>query len=317
MVFWDAYPITQLFSATSRFTPHPINKKRIPSPTGHSSQMVMHGDQLQEVRRYLRTHFRNSPQMSHFDIPESHLLGPHDHLMIVRDDHQIVGSIRYHYLGQLLSSQEEPIYEVNCFCIHPQWRKKGIGDYLLTQLHWYVNENNIPYSMFVKDGLSLSILLSPIYTGSYAYRALTVKSYSLLIQDLTIHQAHRFLQIHHELTPDRFIVHCPNGSNQYWKWYKKGLHSILACVQDSFQRFGEKSIGSITAWMESSMITDEIRQEAAELLSDACYPEFDYICMNQTWTGGSSLWTYDGLFHWYTYQWSTTIRLGQSYCLLM
>ncbi len=74
----------------------------------------------------------------------------------------------------------------------------------------------------------------------------------------------------------------------------------------------------VTAWIESSSITDECREEASKQLSDLMYPEFDYVWMDRAWTGNStdSIWTNDGAFSWYLYQWATNIDIKKNYCIL-
>jgi hypothetical protein len=110
-----------------------------------------------------------------------------------------------------------------------------------------------------------------------------------------------------------FVIRNENQPNQKWFLYKKGLHYILACVQDTYQRWKEKTMGWVTAWIESPLITDEIREEASRMLSDEM--GFDYVWMNRLWAPGS-IWIPDGGFHWYAYQWTTSLKIGRSYCLL-
>ena len=69
----------------------------------------------------------------------------------------------------------------------------------------------------------------------------------------------------------------------------------------------------ITAWLESAAMTKSIRQEAAIAFADSLYPSFDYVWINRQW--GGEKWTADGGFHWYTYQWSSSITMTISYSL--
>jgi len=314
MVFWASHPL-QFFYPKGRFDPRLVEKDPLPSPTNYPSEFIIQHDisQVRAVRIFLRTHFGTPPDKPTFDIPESDLLGPQDHVMIVRDKSgEIAGCIRYHYLGKFVT--QDLIYCVDCFCIHPRWRKKGVGDYLLTQLHIFVNQNNIPYSIFLKEGPSLSILSSPHGSGVYVYRALTRVKPSSQIQYLSMEQAHRLLEIHRQFRPDTFMILHTDRIRQHWILWRHNTEHVLACVQDTYQRKGSRKMGWITAWMESPSLA--LREEASKEIADACYPMFDDLWMNRLWVGDSKEWTMDGGFHWYLYQWETYIPMGRSYAIL-
>jgi hypothetical protein len=77
-----------------------------------------------------------------------------------------------------------------------------------------------------------------------------------------------------------------------------------------------KRIAWATAWIESPNMTDNIREEASNELSATLFQDFDYIWMNKEWVGSQSGWHNDGPFHWYLYQWMTSINIKKSYCIL-
>jgi hypothetical protein len=95
---------------------------------------------------------------------------------------------------------------------------------------------------------------------------------------------------------------------------------VLVCFQDTYQKFEEdgnmKKICWATGWIESPNMTDNIREEASKELSAMMYPEFDYVWMNKEWIGNNSEWKIDGFFHWYSYQWTTSLNIKKSYCIL-
>jgi GNAT superfamily N-acetyltransferase len=324
MVFWKTYPLSYLIQSLWNLKPfisYPFTKQPLSSPTGISCEIFSREYPIHcpnEIIYYLQTYFGIPPHKPILIIPEKSLLGPRDILLIVRDiSTKIVGCIRYHYIGEFI---DEPIYVVDCFCIHPEWRGKGVGDYLLTELHLYANNHQIPHAMFLKEGSLLPIIQIPLYTGTYVYRELSCYSISRYIRNLSIPEAYRLIDIYCKVYPNQLIIRNSETSNQIWKLYKKGFHSILVCFQDTFQKIDEnnkyKKIGWITAWLESSLITDEIRKEASKELTDTMYGIFDYIWMNQAWIGSSSLWKVDGTFHWYSYQWTTGLPIHRSYCIL-
>lgn len=309
MVFWSIYP--GFCYATSLFTPCIIHKAPLPSPTGHSIKRVNTMEEATEVRQFLRCYFGSPPRTPVLDIPESYLLEPADDLFIVRDDSkELAGCIRYHVLGHFLPSQK-PISIVDGFCIHPQWRKKGLGDYLLTELHRYQKEK--PFALFLKEGPSLSLF--PHYSGQYVYRRLSYMP-STYLHAISAKCARQLITIHLQFQPDLFVI-CPNhGRNQQWFLYKMGLTSVVACVQDTFQRIKGERMGWVTAWLESPSITEDDRALASEAIAGACYSSYAYLWMNRLWVGSAKDWKADGGFHWYTYQWSTTATMGISYAVI-
>lgn len=326
-MFWKTYSTHALLQDklnTDVFKSLIVEKEKIESPTCVESVVLSKWDEslIKEIRTFLRIHFGKPPRNPTLDIPESELLGENDHILFVRDvDKNIVGCIRYHYIGKFISSTNESIYCVDCFCIHPRWRGRGVGDYLLTQLHNYVNQMKIPYSVFLKEGKQLSIVHSPYYSSTYAFKK-TQQRDTPQIQTLTNLEAYRMIDIFSEFNPQLFVVRNIKATNQIWKIYKNQSTKILVCFQDTWQRFTEngriQKIGWITAWIETPNITDNIREEASVMLADSMFGTFEYIWINKEWVNNnSSRWQTDGSFHWYLYQWTTSLNIKKSYCLLM
>jgi GNAT superfamily N-acetyltransferase len=330
MVFW--------FSSfnnitTKSFEPFLMEREQLSSPTGVDAILVTSPTSvLTEIREYLRNYFGNPPHTPVLDIPESQLLGPTDYIFLVREKGgRLVGTIRYRYVGELMvdtmddtiADSAPSIHHVDAFCIHPDWRKRGVGDYLLTELQRYATANGRPYAMFLKEGYYLPIMYNPIYSGHYVFRRLSAQQTSPYVRTISVEQAHRFIDVYHRIYPQVCIIRNKNGLQQ-WRLYKKGYHMILACFQDTYQRIDKDRMGWCTAWLESSVVTEEIREEAAIALTNTL-PSFDYVWMNKRWTGKNSLkwtlcssnrtWTDDGTFHWYTYQWSTNCVMETSMCL--
>ncbi len=329
MVFWKIYPLLNVIQTKLNrdvFKSQIFDRDFVKSPTGLDAIVIRPGltntNILSEIRQFIKNNFGSPPKTPILDIPESHLLGENDHLVIVRDiNGRLAACIRYHYLGTFISSnQKEEIYCVDCFTVYKSWRKKGVGDYLLTFLHNYVNEHNIPYAMFLKEGRNLSIVHSPLYTGIYVFRELQL-SKSNNIRDLTPALAYKLMDISSELN-QILIIRNIKSTNQYWKLYEKGTYKVLVCFQDAYQNFMEngrlKRICWATGWIESPNMTDEYREEASRELSDSMYPAFDYVWMNKKWIGkgNNNNWKVDGPFHWYSYQWTSAININNSYCIL-
>jgi len=329
MVFWKIYPLLNVIQTKLNkdiFKSQIFHRDFVKSPTGLDAIVIRSSltniNILSEIRQFIKNNFGSPPKTPILDIPENQLLGIKDHIVIVRDiDGNIAGCIRYHYLGKFISSKpNQEIYCVDCFTVYKSWRRKGMGDYLLTFLHNYVNEHNIPYSMFLKEGYPLSIIHTPLYTGVYVFRELQL-SKSKNIMDLTSALAYKLMDIISELNKI-LIIRNINSTNQFWKLYEKGMNKVLVCFQDAYQRFMEngqlKKICWATGWIESPNMTDKYREEASRELSDSMYPAFDYVWMNKKWIGkgNNNNWKIDGPFHWYSYQWTSSISINNSYCIL-
>ena len=309
MVFWKTYPISNIIKKwnTGIFTDLRFEKEDVFT---FESTILDTNKEVLEIKHFIKNNFGGNKKPV-LDIPEDKICGKKDTIIYVRDT-QIIGCIRYKYIGMFLDKE---IYCVDCFCIHPSWRKKGLGDYLLTKLHIYVNKNNIPYSMFLKEGPQLNIMNTPIYSGVYVYRKVIRRD--LDITALTIDQAYKLIDIFCEFN-DIFIIKNKDNLNQYWKLYKREDKTILACIQDTYQYLDGKKIGWITGWIESPNITDDLREDALHQISNSM--DFYYMWANRAWTNANTNantkeWKIDGSFHWYLYQWTTSIRFT-SYCVL-
>jgi hypothetical protein len=324
-MFWTTYPLTNIIQAKFNkdiFKSQIFERESIESPTGINAIAITKNQNthlISDIKIFIKNNFGSPPNTPILDIPENHLLGDKDHILIVKDiNNNIIGCIRYHYLGIFITSKNEEIYCEDCFTVKKEWRKKGVGDYLLTQLHIYINKNNIPYSMFLKEGRNLTIIHSPLYTGLYVFRKLD-SQYSENVLSISVNQAYKLMDIFQELNKI-FIIRNTQSTNQYWKMYKKDTYKVLVCFQDAFQNFKEKEeikkICWATAWIESPNMIDKYREEASRELSALMYPEFDYVWMNKEWTGQDTQWKIDGFFHWYPYQWTTNINIKKSYCIL-
>jgi hypothetical protein len=326
MVFWDTYPILNLFYAKfnkDAFKSLVFNKEPIDSPTGVDAVIIRQGENekfLKDVCDFLRINFGRPPRTPILDIPEDKVLGKKDTIIIVLDiDKKIIGCVRYHYLGIFSSDLTPAIYCVDCFCVNKQWRKRGVGDYLLTTLHIYVNRHNIPYCFFLKEGPRVSTIQTPLYTSRYVFRKLEYRELSKNVQSLTVRQAYALMDIMMELNPT-IVIRNVDQENQFWKLYKNDNYKVLVCFQDTYQRFKENEKMNrmcwATAWLESSNMTDDYREEASKELSAMMFPEFDYVWMDRVWIGRQGDWKDDGPFHWYSYQWTSSVNIKRCYCIL-
>jgi hypothetical protein len=326
MVFWDTYPIWNIFQAKinkDAFKSLVFNREPIESPTGVEAIIVKHNENekyLNDISGFLKTNFGNPPRTPILNIPPEKLLNKKDIIIIVLDiDKKIIGCVRYHYLGIFANDLAPLIYCVDCFCVNKKWRRRGVGDYLLTTLHIFVNRNNIPYSFFLKEGSRVSTINSPLYTSRYVFKKLESMEKSKNVQELTVNQAYALMDIMNELNPT-IVIRNIEQKNQFWKLYKNGNYKVLVCFQDTYQEFKEcekmNKMCWATGWFESSNMTDSYREEASKELSALMFPEFDYVWMDKMWVGNGEGWKDDGPFHWYSYQWTSSVNIKRSYCIL-
>jgi hypothetical protein len=197
------------------------------------------------------------------------------------------------------------IHVVDCFCIHPAWRRKGLGDYLLHELHHMMQDR--PHAVFLKEGEPLPIV--PYYASIYVYRQIDSKVCPD-VTELTCAAAYRIMDIHQQFRP--FFMIRRQTENQVWKIYRNGIHHVLCCIQDTYQTLHGKRMGWITAWIESPGITDVMRRNASYQLSNSSV--YDMIWMDKIHAGSG--WIDDGPFYWYTYQWKPSIATQRSYCFI-
>jgi hypothetical protein len=127
-----------------------------------------------------------------------------------------------------------------------------------------------------------------------------------------------WIDLYRTCQPQTFLLTNPFTVG-HWRSYRRDRRWVLAFFQDTHQRWvtpeGHERMGWCTVWLESPDLGEEQRQEASLLLSDSVSTHFDWIWMNRQWTSGAP-WKEDGGFHWYTYQWTTNLSMGQSYALM-
>lgn len=266
-------------------------------------------DLLEEVCSFLTTHFAVRPRLCF--TPDT-LLSGEDQIWVMKK-RDIIGTIRYHTLGTLWISSRPVISLVDAFCVHPDYRKKGVGAYLLSALHKTANLEGRPFAMFLKEGRSLPILSPPMYSCHYLYRRLPENPITdhPHIFSLTPKQAHHWIQIYMTCQPNTLLIYRPNATNTCWRVYRHGIHTILACIQNTHQKMSSgQRIGWVTVWLESPAITPVIRHYASIALSESVQG-YEWLWINSQWAGypvdePPPPWKRDGGFHWYTYQFTTS-----------
>jgi hypothetical protein len=131
-MFWTSYPILNIIQAKFNkdiFKSQIFDKQSITLPNGMHSIIVNKNENtnlIPDIKIFIKKNFGSPPKTPILDIPEDKLLGSKDHIIIVRDiDKNIIGCIRYHYLGIFVTSDNQEIYCEDCFTVHKKWRGKG------------------------------------------------------------------------------------------------------------------------------------------------------------------------------------------------
>jgi GNAT superfamily N-acetyltransferase len=343
MSFWLSYPISNiLYSYVNCDAFHSLiyTEKEFRIPNGLECNIWEFGNEkvrvqdLSDLQTFLSDFFGNADlqtpkQTPKLQIPVDKLLMENDSIITLKQNNTIIASIRYKYLGKFLNNED--CFCEDCFCVHPEWRNKGLGRFLLNKLHIYVNSKNIPYSIFLKEGKIVNAINKPKISGVYVYRNLDRRSRIIcktestkqktdwIIKSLAPKKAHKILSIFQEIHNNRLfiILNKNNSDNQIWRLFISDTNYILACFQDTYQRFNNKIIGWCTGWIESPNLPSNIRELAAIELTSSVSNEYDMIWMNSKWVGESPIWKIDGGFHWYTYQWTSAINVDKSYAIIM
>lgn len=329
MVFWKT--LSWSYLAQSFFVREPFASlvfeptADLSLPAGVSIKRItssVEEKEKEEIKRFLWTYFGEPPHKPRL-VMEGDWIPTSDLALVLRNmEEEIIGFLRYHWIGQFRTALSTPdIYSVDCFCIHPQWRKKGLGDVLLTELQRYANETGKYYATFLREGPSLSIFHRPAYSGEYAYRSTPLDgTRSPHVYRLTPSQIQKAIQMYQTMYPKTWIVWNPDTTNQQWFLYQRNSCYVWVCIQSAHQqiqteKYGNLRMGWMTAWLESPELSDPFRAEACLALTHRINHGFDAIWVDHKWTGGSPEWKRDGMFHFYTYQWSSNQTIGISYCM--
>ena len=282
-----------------------------PSPTGIPPTT---GTASEYIAKFVASNFRQGqffPIFHYQPLPEEKTLA-------IQDKTGIVGTLRSRPIGLF---EDNPIYLIDLYCVRPDWRKAGIGSYLLVELRRLCALEGIHHFIFLKEDKPLNILgVEPIYSSLYSYRY--IKGLTGNAQQLQTSHAYTLISSYLMLRPDTFTILNRQSINQNWFIYKTSDAWILALIQNSYQAFaktpstGPETLGWCTGWIESPTVSAEFRSKAAEEITASASHLFDWIWMDYKWTGNSTQFALDGQFHWYSYNWNTCLTPGQSYIIM-
>jgi GNAT superfamily N-acetyltransferase len=282
-------------------------------PTG----LQLASPQTEPLAKFIAKHFRQGQFYPTFHYQPLE----HEKILVVEDNNSIVGTLRSRPAGTF---EENKIYLIDLFCVRSDWRRTGVGSYLLSELSRQCANEGIHNFIFLKEGRPLNILgLHPIYSSYYVYRY--VKNLDVTTsaaQEIQKWHAYKLIHSYAMLRPDTFLILNQETKNQNWFIYKTEKAWILALIQNSYQSFPPtgstpaETLGWCCGWIESPTVTEEFRSKAAEEITTAAARLYDWIWMDQVWVGNNSKFAIDGQFHWYSYQWASSLSPGQSYIIM-
>ena len=324
-MFWSEYPWWKHLLYNTPFSSFPIDRPPVPLPSGTTLLTLQYTSPSSDLEHilpatceFLYHHFARTIAHPRLTYTPDTLLGPHDLLLVLLQKgsypHPVIaGTLRYHLVGTFQHT-DKPVSLVDAFCIHPTWRGKGLGAFLLATLHRTANQQGRPYALFLKEGTPLPYPVRPALSGQYVYRELSPLSplSSLPLLSLSPCQAHCWMRLYLQSFPSTFLglppPSPPSPPSQHWFAYASPTASILVCVQDAHQVWKGGRIGWTTVWLETPTVTPFLRYAVSNALSYVVAPYYQWLWLERRWVGEpmGPEWIEDGAFHWYSYQWATT-----------
>lgn len=305
---YDEQPLTQHSFSQIRSSSPQIGE----SPTHTSYKIANSLEERRTIQIFLKHYFGNPPH-----TPLLQPIFQEDDILLYMTENSsslsIISSIRYSYAGEF---EEEAIYKIDCFCIHPEWRKKSVGTYLLSALHYETMRRGLKFSIFLKESHPIFSLKRPFYSSTYMFKEALSSSTieNLTVYKPSIEQVRRLIKVYMSIFPQTFTL--INYKTTEWRLFKQEEYFLLIGCQNSFQEHPKTKtkIGWVTAWLEST--TSTWRSDRS-IIIDAVLSSFSYgwYWTDKRWIQNASGWKEDGPFHWYSYQWLPTIIPNGSYIL--
>lgn len=278
-----------------------VQKKRNISPPQGGSLIILQIKHARDIANLLRKHYEMFPRcriiLSEERIRRGFLYDKWLGVGFVSEKtNELIGCIFSRSLGDLhVGNNIVPNTGlVDFFCVHRDWRGKGIASFLLQELTYLTATVGRIVHIFIKEGLPLSPL-PPIWTGNYIWRnkkhiiekylenkGLTissieeVKNTSLQIPEMSIRN----------LPSGPYLPGGVTGDSQIYVW-NSGKVRIYVCLTDTYHCSVPegKKIGEIN-WVlsektdiDSAILLAE-KKSAVETLVDSS--KYDIILMDST-----------------------------------
>lgn len=318
--FWSNY----WKSAPGRYARFYSVQIQIPEKSNGNLHQTSKGN-LDLVAPFLKTYFKSNTRS-----PEYNYEKVQDEILLQIQDMSgaIAGSIRARPAG---SFEYMPISLIDCFCVRPDMKRKGLGTSLLLSIKKECTASGIYNAIFLKEGNPINVPgVFPIYSSFYAYRHISGLDKSISVSYMSASQAYAVISSYSLLRPDTFLIINKRTDNQRWLMYRHSGSStsidarnsgpgswVLALIQNSYQTISGKKIAWVTGWIESPLVNEDTRILASEAITSSITRlGYDWVWLDYNWVGKSKKFQFDGPFHWYTYQWATSVTPNISYCIM-
>jgi len=328
MHFWLELPA--LFKTTAIFSPR---LRTIPptlsNPVQTSVRLLGPFDPPTALQKFLQNFFGQPPARPRLLPNLSPSISEHILTIQTHQTHQthqahlsetsqskIIGSIRYRANACLFLPANVQISVIDCFCVHPSYQKKGIGTALLSHLHHFTMKRGHKYSIFLKEGAPIFAPIPPLYSSTYAYRRPQPRR-SPNVRQIYQFQAVALVKLYCQIFTNTFVL-LPSTNNRtktYWFfWLGPDLKWLLAVFQDAYQEHPSGGrIFTLSGVLSSPTLSPAHYQEALE--ETVSHFATHVPLLSWIWTDASFIreqrnpadWQKDGPFHWYSYQWDTSL----------
>ena len=238
------------------------------------------------------------------------------YLLVYDNNKEIVGCISASQLGYIEPEGTDiKLRLIREFCISSEWRKKGLGSYLLLKI-WdvlkHISEDSV---LFLKEGSPIPSAGIPLYSSAWIYKIIynnnIISNKCTIINQSDINiQLEEFankyeLSIYNnfpnELHTDTIILH-----------YKGFKGEILCAMTDAKQQIDEIDIWYMTGlYIKGGLLDSECchaaeefgKKIAATLHKKAVALWLDEKVLTAD-AAANSNWKKDGIFNWYAFQWT-------------
>jgi hypothetical protein len=244
----------------------------------------------------------------------------------------IVGSVSSQPIGTICSGGSSstttsadatfPLHYITNFCVHPQYRKRGLGAHLLNAV-WYDlgQQAGGDACIFLKEGQPLFTAGPPLVSGRWIYRYCQPDAAAPARQIRRVAAADADDLIGAYVTGKQNVLFNKGASarSQTLIYEYRGLRgNILAAFTPAYQNHSSngRPIYYQTGWLERGDILVTERVKAARDLSDCvgvltagCWVWCDWRVTN---SHVLPPWRLDGPYYYYAFQWTAGIYDGSA-----
>jgi len=317
MSFWKESPgphwsdwISSIFTCSGISLAQPI--RRYPLALATSTESVIYSlakpTESMAIVDFLSQHFKIT-QNAVCCLPVERLARglQSDWIMVLaKDEGKIVGVVASRFLGSILfesiveSERKQSKYSsadyIDFFCVHPDYRKTGIGSDLLKSIDFYSSERGRPIHLFQKEITPLSSI-PPLWYGSYIVRQIILGNSVNPRVSAYQHQLKRKIQ------PDFTISFANARASQDSRYYVNdcGNFKVHLAITNTYHMVQNAWLGEVLFYSvedaEEEILEKNIAAAIEEILEIAGY---QYILMDESiphlkqfnWTRDASYFVY-------------------------